>query len=72
MITTRLRTRAHAQRGAYAVEFAMVFLIFFTLLYGIISYGMLFAFRLGLQSLFATWHTVAVAFKVTAVGSQLA
>ncbi|EJL71686.1 TadE-like protein [Variovorax sp. CF313] len=50
MITTRLRTRAHAQRGAYAVEFAMVFLIFFTLLYGIISYGMLFAFRLGLQN----------------------
>lgn len=28
----------------------MVFLIFFALLYGIISYGMLFAFRLGLQN----------------------
>jgi Flp pilus assembly protein TadG len=28
----------------------MVFLIFFSLLYGIISYGMLFAFRLGLQN----------------------
>jgi Flp pilus assembly protein TadG len=27
-----------------------VFLIFFTLLYGIIGYGMLFAFRLGLQN----------------------
>ena len=52
MTTPRLRNRtaAHAQRGAYAVEFAMVFLIFFALLYGIISYGMLFAFRLGLQN----------------------
>jgi Flp pilus assembly protein TadG len=50
MNTQRLRTRAHAQRGAYAVEFAMVFLISFSLLYGIISYGMLFAFRLGLQN----------------------
>jgi Flp pilus assembly protein TadG len=28
----------------------MVFLIFFSLLYGIVSYGMLFAFRLGLQN----------------------
>lgn len=41
---------ARAQRGAYAVEFALVFLIFFALLYGIISYGMLFAFRMGLQN----------------------
>jgi len=46
----RNRTAAHAQRGAYAVEFALVFLIFFALLYGIISYGMLFAFRMGLQN----------------------
>ncbi len=46
----RLRPGARNQRGAYAVEFALVFLIFFTLLYGIISYGMIFAFRLGLQN----------------------
>lgn len=50
MRTPHLRTGAHSQRGAYAVEFAMVFLIFFSLLYGIVSYGMLFAFRLGLQN----------------------
>ncbi|WP_295983242.1 TadE/TadG family type IV pilus assembly protein [uncultured Variovorax sp.] len=52
MTTPRLRNRsaAHDQRGAYAVEFAMVFLIFFALLYAIISYGMLFAFRMGLQN----------------------
>lgn len=46
----RSRNRAHAQRGAYAVEFALVFLISFSLLYGVIAYGMLFAFRLGLQN----------------------
>ncbi|RUR69446.1 pilus assembly protein [Variovorax guangxiensis] len=46
----RNRNRAHAQRGAYAVEFAMVFLISFSLLYGVITYGMLFAFRMGLQN----------------------
>lgn len=50
MRTPCLRTRARTQRGVYAVEFAMVFLIFFSLLYGIITYGMLFAFRLGLQN----------------------
>lgn len=46
----RNRNRAHGQRGAYAVEFALVFLISFSLLYGVIAYGMLFAFRLGLQN----------------------
>ncbi|MCY1539601.1 hypothetical protein D9M68_751960 [compost metagenome] len=39
-----------SQRGVYAIEFAMVFLIFFTLLYAVICYGMLLAFRLGLQN----------------------
>jgi type IV secretory pathway VirB3-like protein len=34
----------------YAIEFAMVFLIFFAVLYGAICYGMLFAFRLGVQN----------------------
>lgn len=40
----------HAQRGAYAVEFAFVFLLAFALLYGAICYGMLFTFRLSLQN----------------------
>lgn len=34
----------------YAVEFALVFVGFFAVLYGIISYGMLLAFRMGLQN----------------------
>jgi Flp pilus assembly protein TadG len=50
MKSPRIRATACSQRGAYAVEFALVFLIFFAVLYGIICYGMLFAFRLGLQN----------------------
>ncbi|WP_395317378.1 TadE/TadG family type IV pilus assembly protein [Variovorax sp. UC74_104] len=46
----RNRNRAHGQRGVYAIEFALVFLISFSLLYGVIAYGMMFAFRLGLQN----------------------
>ncbi|MGQ2997907.1 TadE/TadG family type IV pilus assembly protein [Variovorax sp.] len=46
----RQSARACAQRGAYAVEFAFVFLLAFALLYGALCYGMLFAFRLGLQN----------------------
>ena len=34
----------------YAIEFAFVFLIFFALIYGILCYGILFAFRFGLQN----------------------
>lgn len=50
MTTPGIRTAARRQRGAYAVEFALVFLIFFAVLYGVICYGMLFAFRLGVQN----------------------
>lgn len=31
------------QKGAYAVEFAFVFIVFFVVLYGIITYGLIFA-----------------------------
>ncbi|KQW55872.1 TadE/TadG family type IV pilus assembly protein [Variovorax sp. Root411] len=43
-------TAARSQRGVYAIEFAMVFMTFFSILYAVICYGMLFAFRLGLQN----------------------
>jgi Flp pilus assembly protein TadG len=46
----RVFASSRYQRGAYAIEFAVVFLIFFGLLYAVICYGMLFAFRVGLQS----------------------
>lgn len=40
-----IRTTRRGQRGAVAVEFAMVFVIFFILLYGGIAYGMIFAIK---------------------------
>ena len=40
---------ARQQGGAYAVEYAFVFPIFFALLYGTLAYGTIFTMRLGLQ-----------------------
>lgn len=42
--------RRHRQRGVYAVEYALVFLVFFGLIYTSICYGVIVAFRLGLQN----------------------
>lgn len=42
--------RRRAQRGVYAVEYAMVFLLFFGLVYAIICYSIVFTFRFGLQN----------------------
>lgn len=36
-------------RGAHAVEYALVFPVFFALLYGTLAYGFIFAMRMGLQ-----------------------
>lgn len=49
VLPDRLR-RQLRQRGAYAVEYAIVFPIFFVVLYSIISYGIIFAVRLGMQN----------------------
>lgn len=38
------------QRGVYAIEFAFVFVIVFTLLYAVICYGFLLTARMGLQN----------------------
>lgn len=38
------------QRGVYAIEFAVVFLFFFALLYAVLCYGVLFTVRLGMQN----------------------
>lgn len=47
----RTRTRAaRRQRGVYAVEYALVFPIFFVLIYAVLSYGIVFAVRLGMQN----------------------
>lgn len=50
--TTRNRRTPLAPRGArgaHAVEYALVFPVFFALLYGTLAYGFIFAMRLGLQ-----------------------
>ena len=43
------RTSARGERGAAAVEFALVAPLLFLLLLGIISYGYMFSFRQGLS-----------------------
>jgi Zn-dependent protease with chaperone function len=44
------RAPHHLQRGVYAIEYAMAFLLFFGLVYSIICYSILFSFRVGLQN----------------------
>ncbi|MDQ0014255.1 Flp pilus assembly protein TadG [Variovorax boronicumulans] len=46
----RTPASTHAQRGVYAIEFAFVFLMAFTLLYAVICYGLLLTLRMGLQN----------------------
>lgn len=41
--------RTPRQRGAYAVEYALIFPVFFLLFYGTLAYGLAFSMRLGLQ-----------------------
>ncbi|HUD32060.1 MAG TPA: TadE/TadG family type IV pilus assembly protein [Variovorax sp.] len=41
--------RPRAQRGAYAIEFAFVFLMFFGLIYVTLCYGVALTLRMGLQ-----------------------
>ncbi len=51
MRTAQASRRSHQrQRGVYAIEYAMAFLLFFGLVYSIICYGILFTFRFGLQN----------------------
>ncbi|WP_382157278.1 TadE/TadG family type IV pilus assembly protein [Hydrogenophaga sp. ANAO-22] len=45
-----LLRRHRRQRGVYAIEYAMAFLLFFGLVYSIVCYSILFTFRFGLQN----------------------
>ncbi|MEJ2801743.1 TadE/TadG family type IV pilus assembly protein [Comamonadaceae bacterium PP-2] len=42
-------SRSRRQLGAYALEYALVFPVFFVILYAVISYGLVFTLRLSLQ-----------------------
>ena len=44
------RAPAARQRGATAIEFALVFLPFFLILYGIVTYGLIFTVEQGMTS----------------------
>lgn len=51
MAVPRYRTGSSTRRqsGAHAVEFALIFPVFFALLYGTTAYGLIFSMRMGLQ-----------------------
>lgn len=70
MKTPGIRNSARAQRGVYAVEFALVFLILFSLMYGIICYGMIFTFRMGLQNAAEDGARAALQYQNTVEGRR--
>ncbi|MGQ0618725.1 MAG: TadE/TadG family type IV pilus assembly protein [Panacagrimonas sp.] len=45
----KAETSIRRQAGAYAMEYALVFPVFFAMLYGTLAYGMIFTMRLSLQ-----------------------
>lgn len=68
--TRRLPRRKLRQDGVYAIEFAFVFLIFFTLIYGIVCYGILFTFRFGLQNAAEDGARAAMRYQVSLKARQ--
>jgi len=45
-----LHPSARGQRGVYAVEFSIVFIFLFTMLYALVCYGIIFTLRFSLQN----------------------
>lgn len=56
------------QRGAHAMEYALVFPVFFALLYGTILYGMVFTTRLSLQHASEEGARAALRYQTPAAG----
>ncbi|MDM0087710.1 MULTISPECIES: TadE/TadG family type IV pilus assembly protein [unclassified Variovorax] len=54
----------------YAIEFAFVFLIFFTFIYAIICYGILLTFRFGLQNAAEDGARAALRYQVNLEARQ--
>jgi Flp pilus assembly protein TadG len=50
MRTLKNRASTRSQHGSYAVEFSIVFIVSFTMLYALICYGIMFTLRFGLQN----------------------
>lgn len=63
--TRYLSLGTHRQSGVYAIEFAFVFLIFFSLLYAAICYGIFFTLRFGLQNAAEDGARAALRYQIT-------
>lgn len=66
--TTRHRARRRSDRGAAAVEFALVVPLFVALVFGILSYGWMLSYRQGISQA-AAEGVRAMAVSVSPVGS---
>jgi len=59
------------QRGVYAIEFAFVFLIFFTVLYAIICLGIVFTLRFVMQNAAEDGARAALRYQTDIPGREL-
>lgn len=59
------RRRSAPQAGVYALEYALVFPIFFLILYAVLGYGLLFTVRLSLQNAAEEGARAALKYQVT-------
>ncbi|RYZ08770.1 MAG: pilus assembly protein [Comamonadaceae bacterium] len=64
--------RGGRQRGIYALEFALAFLMFFGVLYTLIGYGLLFTMRSGLQNAAEDGARAGLRHQAAGSGTQLA
>lgn len=71
MAPRSLRRGSRRQRGVYAIEYAMAFLLFFGLVYSVICYSILFTFRFGLQNAAEDGARAALRHQTTLVARQL-
>ena len=63
---------ASRQKGAYAVEFAFVFVIFFLILYGMITYGLIFAAQQSMNFAAESGARAGLQWQSGSIKSQLA
>jgi Flp pilus assembly protein TadG len=61
---------ARVQRGVYAVEYAFVFLIFFTVLYAIICLGIVFTLRFAMQNAAEDGARAALRYQTSIAGRE--
>lgn len=65
------RSGSRRQRGVYAIEYAMAFLLFFGLIYSIVCYSIVFTFRFGLQNAAEDGARAALRHQSTLAARQL-